>query len=193
MRFYGQHGEDEKISELLQLFDAQPSGKFDYIDVGANQPVAISNTFRMYREGYRGILVEPNEELWPLLRSVRPEDVMLGIGCGSHAGVAGFHVPSVSVLGCLQPASNSKKIVPVLSVDQICSGLDIKCLTLLAIDVEGMNTEVLVGSKSILENTKIVVVEFDSPEELSNMRLMLTEAGLSRTQVIGCNLLAWRQ
>ncbi|WP_287188551.1 FkbM family methyltransferase, partial [Mesorhizobium sp.] len=48
-----------------------------YVDIGANHPISTSNTFLLYQRGARGVLVEPNPELEALIRTARPEDVLV--------------------------------------------------------------------------------------------------------------------
>ena len=59
-RTYSQHGEDEFILETLKNHNLHGSL---YIDVGANHPSDISNTYLLYRHGLSGVVIEPNLEL----------------------------------------------------------------------------------------------------------------------------------
>lgn len=189
--FYASHGEDRHIDELLRRFGIGPSGGFDYMDVGANQPAIISNTFRMYRQGFRGVLVEPNPELAGLIRGVRPRDALLAIGCGERAGVAGISVAGPSVLASLTAPRTADTLIPVLTIDQICDSLDIRGLAVLSIDVEGMNREVLAGARGILPRTRIAIVEcIDAPESAAAIAAELTAAGLARQERVGHNIIA---
>jgi hypothetical protein len=54
---YGsQDGEDAIIAELCP----EPTGV--YVDVGAGDPVSCSNTFQLWRRGWRGLLIEPRKD-----------------------------------------------------------------------------------------------------------------------------------
>jgi len=189
--FYASHGEDRHVDELLQRFGIRPGGGYDYIDVGANQPAIISNTFRMYRQGFRGVLVEPNPELSRLIRSIRPRDALLAVGCGAQAGVAGITATGPSVLASLTAPRATDTLIPVLTIDQICESLEIGSLSLLSIDVEGMNRDVLAGARGILSQTRIAIVEcIDSPDSAAAIAADLTAAGLTRQERVGHNILA---
>jgi len=189
--FYASHGEDRRLDELLPGLGIVPSGGFDYIDVGANQPAIISNTFRMYRQGFRGVLVEPNPDLFGLIRSVRPRDSLVPGGCGDRAGVAGIRATGPSVLASLTAPREADMLIPVLTVDEICASLQIDSLAVLSIDVEGMNREVLAGSRGILPRTRIAIVEcIDSPDSAAAIAAELAAAGLSRQERVGHNILA---
>ena len=163
------------------------------MDVGANQPAIISNTYRMYRQGFRGVLVEPNPELSGLIRGIRPRDALLAVGCGARAGVAGMCATGPSVLASLTAPRAGGTLIPVLTIDQICESLEIGSLTLLSIDVEGMNREVLGGARSILPRTRCVIVEtIDSPDSAAAIAADLTAAGFSRQERVGHNIIAVR-
>jgi FkbM family methyltransferase len=74
---YSQSGEDIIISDLFaRLSIAQPS----YLDIGANEPIALSNTYRLYSKGSRGVCIEPNPVLYKKLRQVRKNDVCINAG-----------------------------------------------------------------------------------------------------------------
>jgi FkbM family methyltransferase len=77
---YAQQGEDLIIKNIFDTFKiAQPS----YIDVGAYDPVIGSNTYLLYCQGCRGVLVEPNPTYVRKLRSIRSGDVVIAAGIGT--------------------------------------------------------------------------------------------------------------
>lgn len=78
-RSYSQSGEDIIISDLFGRLGIQHPG---YLDIGANEPVALNNTYRLYRRGCKGVCVEPNPDLYKKLSAKRKRDVCI------HAGVA---------------------------------------------------------------------------------------------------------
>ena len=53
-----------------------------YLDVGAHHPTEINNTYLFYTQGCRGLLVEPNVDMIPVIRRERPDDITLNIGIG---------------------------------------------------------------------------------------------------------------
>lgn len=76
---YSQFGEDLVVASLFWALKVE---KPSYLDIGAWEPVVGSNTYFFYREGGRGVLVEPNPAVTPKLRSRRPGDVTLEAGIG---------------------------------------------------------------------------------------------------------------
>lgn len=77
---FAQQGEDAIIKSIFEnhLKIDKPS----YIDIGAYHPAYSNNTFLMYLQGSRGVLVEPNPAYTGLLRDGRPGDTVLNIGIG---------------------------------------------------------------------------------------------------------------
>jgi FkbM family methyltransferase len=69
---YSQFGEDR----VLPLFMPRKRSGF-YVDVGANHPTTHSNTFWLYKQGWHGVVVEPNTTLLDLHRRVRPRDIQV--------------------------------------------------------------------------------------------------------------------
>jgi FkbM family methyltransferase len=79
---YSQFGEDLIVSHF---FHGQGIVLPSYLDIGANHPRFISNTYYFYQRGSHGVLVEPNPRLSKRLRSARPRDVVLDIGIGADS------------------------------------------------------------------------------------------------------------
>jgi FkbM family methyltransferase len=74
---YSQNGEDLIIKDLLhRLKISQPS----YLDIGANEPYSISNTYLLYTKGASGVCIEPNLHLYKKLKSCRPKDTVIQAG-----------------------------------------------------------------------------------------------------------------
>ena len=78
-RSYAASGEDLLIAGWLrhhrhQLADAC------YVDVGAADPIELSNTYLLYRAGARGLLIEPDPDQCIKLRARRPRDIVVNAG-----------------------------------------------------------------------------------------------------------------
>ncbi len=76
-RSYSQSGEDIIISDLfLRLGIPNP----DYLDIGANDPISLNNTYRLYTRGSRGVCIEPNPVMYKRLLQKRPQDIIINAG-----------------------------------------------------------------------------------------------------------------
>ena len=159
---YSQAGEDTIIAELLSDTDARASL---YLDIGANHPTRLSNTYGLYRKGWRGIVVEPNTTLLAMHKRLRPRDVHLAIACGKDPGILHFqHAISHVLSGFAEERIKTKEfrrlqIMPVLTVDLIMQAYPDKEIALLSIDVEGFDFNVAQGAVESLKRTKVVCIE----------------------------------
>lgn len=86
---YAQCGED-LIARFV--FDALRIARPSYLDLGAHDPVRLSNTYLFYRAGSRGVCVEPDPALFGALKRKRPRDTCLNVGAGLAEGTADFYM-----------------------------------------------------------------------------------------------------
>lgn len=148
---YSQFGEDIILSEI---FRNQLSGHF--LDVGANHPKILNNTYKLYKKGWRGVNIEPGRKMFELIQEVRPEDKTLRIGVGKNPGKATFYEMNVDSISTFNKkvahnrqygkaiiGSNTISITTLAHIFE-AEFSDTHC-DLLSIDVEGDNFEVLGG------------------------------------------------
>ena len=77
---YAQAGEDLAV---WSIFEFLKTSLKTYLDVGAYEPILSNNTYFFYEQGARGVLVEPNIDMIPELKKVRPGDTVLNVGIGA--------------------------------------------------------------------------------------------------------------
>jgi FkbM family methyltransferase len=150
---YSQAGEDAILAYLFAVLGI-PFAKCTYLDLGANRPKEMSNTYFFYEQGASGTLVEANPALIPALQKERSGDVVLNRCIAPESGHAiPFHVLSVDGLStpedvtALLAAHPDVKLletvnVETISVNEILAGMESVPL-LMNIDVEGMEMEIL--------------------------------------------------
>ena len=85
---YSQEGEDLL---LRRIFEHQKIGF--YVDVGAHHPFRFSNTYLLYKRGWRGINIDAMPGSMRLFRKFRPRDT--NIECGVGLGGGAFNVSHV--------------------------------------------------------------------------------------------------
>lgn len=74
---YAQSGEDIIICDLFsRLGISNPS----YLDIGANDPVSLSNTYRLYKRGSKGVCMEPNPVMFKKIVAERKRDMCINAG-----------------------------------------------------------------------------------------------------------------
>lgn len=145
-----------------------------YIDVGAQHPVIDSVSKAFYDNGWRGVNVEPSPFYAELLRQARPRDVILGVAVGDREGILPFYQFQDTGLstGDLAVAKShvekgflyEKIEVPVITLDDVFSKIDVMDVHWLKIDVEGFEKKVLQGWRSDSSiRPWIIVVESTKP------------------------------
>lgn len=190
---YSQFQEDLIVSELLK---DNLTNNGIYIDVGCNHPTKINNTYKLYRQGHKGICIDANTEFTNLYKIFRPRDVFLCIGAGFKPELKYFYKSKTPVISRFEndvqlvPNFLSKiELIPVFPLDEILKGFLIENIFLLSIDVEGMNIDVLKGAKNILNKTFILIIEF---EDATEQKLILNELFYYNFRVVAethCNII----
>ena len=126
---YSQHAEDTYILNIIKN-EKILSGI--YIDVGANHPTRISNTYLLYRNKFYGICIEPNVELINLHKLIRRKDIQIISGCGDTNKLSIFNNYNIPVLSGFKSETTiyhnalrilSKTYIPVLTIDTIMENL----------------------------------------------------------------------
>lgn len=153
-RSYAQCGEDLIMDFLLEnrFHITRPS----YLDIGAHDPVYLSNTYFFYKKGSRGVLVEPDPFLLKKLKTKRPRDTCLDVGVGTAVEVAcDFYIMDCRTLNTFskndaeryqaKDGHNIEKIisVPMLSVNKIIEENFNSAPNIISLDVEGLDVEIL--------------------------------------------------
>ena len=78
------YGEDALVNGVIRRhrFLTGKEFSFSYLDIGAFKPIKNSNTYFLYKKGFSGTAVEPNDQLRHLWRGTRPRDEFRSIACG---------------------------------------------------------------------------------------------------------------
>lgn len=188
LRFsFSQYGEDLLVESLL------PAKGF-YIEVGAYDPVILSNTYNFYQlRGWRGILIEPNPILARRLRIRRPRDIVVEAALSAREGTADYQLSSQ-----LRPGADSMNRLVVASKTgpkpmEVPKVIQVKTTTLrkviedylppkvrvdfLSIDVEGHDFEVLRYNNWNRCRPQIIAIEAHTPESEKRISDYLKKKG----------------
>jgi FkbM family methyltransferase len=98
---FSQCGEDLILQHLFMVLNIQ---RVSYLDIGAHHPTHLSNTYLFYRQGGRGVCIEPDPALFREFPKRRPRDTHLNCGVGIKPGKADFFVMSSSTLSTFSKA-----------------------------------------------------------------------------------------
>jgi len=149
---YAQCGEDLIVDFVLKALKIRAPF---YLDVGAGDPVRLSNTYLFYRRGLSGVCVEPNPELCARFRRRRPRDRCLNVGIGPADQVLPFHVldpPTLSTFSAEEArrfaAEEGARVVrvldvPLLPLQSLCAQHCPATPDFVSLDTEGLELEVL--------------------------------------------------
>lgn len=149
---YSQSGEDVIVDRILTLLRIKNP---TYLDIGANDPILINNTYLFYKKGFNGINIEPDPFLFKKLKAKRQRDTNLNIGIGTTNGRMTFYIMSSNTLStfsketALQYVSyGNQKIeseisVDVVDVNEIVEKYFRPKPNYVSLDVEGLDAEIL--------------------------------------------------
>lgn len=161
-KVYSAYGEDLLILSWLQHYGCDLQ-TVRYVDVGANHPTRLSNTFLLYQGGASGILIEPDPIQADLLRKGRPRDVVVNAGVAFDERreatlfrltsnvfntfskeQADFVVTSSQNWGPAQRQEIVEEIsVPLIPLNDLIDGYTKKPIHVLSIDAEGVDLAIL--------------------------------------------------
>lgn len=161
---YAQNGEDAIISGLVGKQRDRV-----YVDVGAFHPVQYSNTYSLYKRGWKGIAIDPNPRAKILFKIFRPRDEFVLAGISNKKETRKYFTFSDPAYNTMDEDQRSEWIkkgvkelgsieVKCLPLLDILSGLNVKKIDVLSIDVEGLDLEVLKSHDWNIP-TGIVIVE----------------------------------
>lgn len=165
--FYSQSGEDIIISKLL------PQRKGFFVDVGAFHPKRYSNTYVLYRRGWRGINIEPSPRGVSLFKLFRGRDITIQAGVSEKEEIRTYYRfshPGMNTFSREQAQEVQKKNwVRFLGTSEVsCLPLSTILetyvpkntpLDLLTIDVEGLDLLVLHSNDFTRFSPKVIAIE----------------------------------
>jgi FkbM family methyltransferase len=167
---YSQCGEDMICDFLFSWLGVK---HISYLDIGAHHPKWLSNTYYFYDRGYRGVLIEPDEDLCVGLRRERPGDTILNLAvAASGENEVNMYVMTSRTLNTLDRtqadelvAGGREKIEDIRSVrlsginailkDQFGTSKP----NLVSLDIEGLDYEILSAWDFALFRPEVFCVE----------------------------------
>ena len=142
-----------------------------YIDIGAGTPIEASNTYLFYRRGWRGICIDPiaiNEKLHKVFR---PHDKFLRLIVGNSLGRVKFFefIPSGYSTTDQKAATELLKkqgvflihtrFIQGITLASIAPNVSPESATLLSIDAEGEDLDVLKSNDFKLFSPRVIICE----------------------------------
>jgi FkbM family methyltransferase len=183
---YAQHGEDVRVAEF---FGSGHKGVF--VEVGANDPIMLSQTYLLEQLGWRGVLVEPLPQMARSLREKRPASIVVeaAVSDPGHVGTAYMEAPegtdSLARLVFENNAEKSLPTVPVRTLDSILDEAGLTFVDFLSIDIEGNEVPALMGLSFERFRPALIIIE-DHVYDLACHRF-ITGKGYRLVDRTGCN------
>jgi len=176
---FAQHGEDLLIEQLLPKVES-------FIDIGANDGVLFSNTYKFAKSGARGLCLEPSPSTFFKLRLnhlFHPKVKCVRAAVSNRPGSLpfiedGYEAVLSRVTGTEHEESKEQSDlpatieVPALTLGQIVSKYEsFQETDLLSIDVEGHERQILEGMNDTSLRARIIILETDKSDIDSLMQL----------------------
>ena len=149
---YAQSGEDQIVDYVFASVGVcRPS----YLEIGTNHPCEGNNTYKFYRKGCSGILVEADPSFAGIIPRRRPRDrfFIVEVATGEtteltfyafeQTGHSTFDAEEAEIRmrnGCVL---KKKQKVPILSINTVIESGGLGCPDFLSIDIEGLDLPVL--------------------------------------------------
>ena len=175
---YAFTGEDKLIEGILK---PQIRQEGFYIDVGCNHPKFLSNTYGLYRKGWKGICIDANKDLINKYRYLRPQDIAIHALVSNQIEERDFYILENDVLSTTEKTNlgdikklglnyETKKLKPrsltsILKENNLQREID-----LLSIDAEEHDYNVLLSLDFNIYSPRLIIVEDESfnPSDYTN-------------------------
>lgn len=192
--YYSQFGEDAVLREII----SPACSKGVYVDVGAYHPIKFSNTYALYKRGWRGINIDMDPIKIEAFRLARASDINVCAAISSEKAVKNvYNFSSYGLTSTLDPevAANgtatptSVRSVETTTLDDVLehSRYSDHEIDLLSIDAEGHDYQVLMSINIEKYKPKIIIVESSS----TSMRDVVGSKVYDYLEKRGYRLVSW--
>jgi FkbM family methyltransferase len=188
MDSHSQFGEDKLI---IEYFCSLGITEGVFLEIGANHPTKLSQTWLLEKSGWRGILIEPLPHLAALLRNERPGSQVFEAAVSSadrigHAYLLIKDDEAESVLVFDKPRGGQPHAtVAVRTLDDILSHAKCSCIDFLSIDIEGAELPALQSFDFHKFRPRMILIE-DHCQNLAKHRFLKSK-GYKIVNRCGCN------
>lgn len=184
---YSQEGEDLIIE---RFFENESKGFF--VDIGAHHPKRFSNTFLLYKKGWRGINIDPMPGIMRLFNKVRPNDINIEVGISKTEDKLTYYIFNENALNTFSENEalikseidpnkyyiKEKKSINTYPLKVILDKYmkTSNQIDMMSIDVEGLDLEVLTSNDWSKYRPKLILVE----ELRTNIKMLFENSDINR-------------
>jgi len=163
---------------VWQFFGCKRDGFF--VEVGANDPQHGSQTWLLERNGWRGVLIEPQSCFFDRLVRERPGSRVYQAACSSpeRRGTGTLHIANLPGFSTLEKhpdahgvAYVSTESARILTLDELLEAEGNPVVDFISIDVEGHELQVLRGLTLERHRPKLLLIE-DPVRDLDKHRYL---------------------
>lgn len=185
---FAQSGEDLILKSFL--LEEKPYGF--YVDVGAHHPKRFSNTYRLYRRGWRGINIDATPGSMAAFRRARPRDINIEAAIGPPGRELRFFLFKDGALNTCDPklmsqhaAEGRPPIKEVVVETKPLSAVLVQhvppnvTIDLMTVDVEGADYDVLASNDWNRYSPEYILVECLETLTLAQVRSLRIDELLS--------------
>jgi FkbM family methyltransferase len=179
---YSQFGEDRLILDYFNKRDGV------FVEIGANDPITLSQTYLFELNGWTGVLVEPLPHLAERLRVSRPGSIVFECAAASpeRRGEAIMYTGENDSLASLGAETGGDKVtVRTRTMDDILQEAGLEKIDFLSMDVEGFEMEVFSGFDLKRWAPALILIE-DHVHDLQKHRHLVSQ-GYKLVNRMGCN------
>jgi hypothetical protein len=171
-RYYSQFGEDYKIQKYT------PENFGFYVDIGSGDPVRGSNTFKLYKKGWRGTLIDPLSKNIYLSKLLRHKDKSIRGFIGKESSRILFYElepyeystaiesRALELLASKKANLVRKVFINTIKFSDLKLNFDAGIPSLLNIDCEGFDFEVLSAINLNQNRFRVIIIE-DTTSDLT--------------------------
>jgi FkbM family methyltransferase len=161
---YAQHGEDLLVESLLGRVNS-------FIDIGANDGVLFSNTYKFAKAGARGLCFEPSVPTYRKLRlnhlfhpKVKCIRKAVSNSIGSVSFIEKGYESTLSYIGTNQSDSVPQTVEATTMSRILNQNHKFRNIDLLSVDVEGHEEEVFSSFDETPFQARVMIVETDKAD-----------------------------
>lgn len=187
---YSQWGESEFIKKVL----SEKDNGF-YLDIGAHHPYRYSNTYLLYKNGWRGIVVEPDTSSKIMFTLARPKDIFVNLALHTSSFRKKYYIFKDNALNTIDSKtfqnvvkSGQSKLVKTQDITPITFSYLIKKylpkqqrIDLINIDTEGSDFDIISSINWNLVKPKYILIEASN----SQINKLLSKQGYKKYQKYG--------
>lgn len=178
----GSFSQDYEDLVVEKIFGKKYIGR--YFEIGAYHPIRLSNTYRFYKKGWKGSVVEPRVEVKKLFKRWRKRDEFISAGVNDKKTVLNYYQFLIPAINTFSKSESEKRIREghkLIRINKIKT-VNIKNIIkqridFLSIDTEGMDEIILKNWPWKKYQPQVICVENDKQNKVEKV---LEELGYKR-------------